>query len=192
MNNPLQKYMRTEKLYVSLPSRGHYYDKSVIEMTSNDEIGIMPMTAMDEISLNTPDALLNGEGIRKAIMSCAPGVKDANKLLMPDFDMILLAIRKASYGDILKFDIACPECKKDNTFRASISTMIDLAKPIETPIYVDINKELRVYVRPHSFECITFLALQALETGKVMKAIQDKTEDLDAIVFEQLNEENSA
>lgn len=191
MNNPLQKYMRTETMYITLPSKGYYYDETVIETTKNGELGIMPMTALDEISLNTPDALLNGEGIRKAIMSCVPGIKNANKLLMPDFDMLLLAIRKASYGDILQFNTLCPKCKKENKFRASISNMIEMSKPIETPIFIDINKELRVYVRPHSFECVTYLALQALETGKVMRAIQEQTDDLDEDIFEKLKSDYS-
>jgi len=185
-DNPLKKFMRTEKMFVALPSDGHYYDDSIIEMGKIKEVGVMPMTAMDEILMNTPDALLNGEGIRKVIESCVPAVKDASKLLMPDFDTLLLAIRKVSYTDNITFASTCPNCKHENEFRVSISGMIDRMEKIPFPTFVDISKEIRVYVRPHSFSCVTFLALQALETGRLMRALQNDIEELNEDLMEKL------
>ena len=61
-SNPLKKYFRQPSIYVSLPT-GNSYPPEVIEPSQSGEIGIMPMTAKDEIRFKTPDALMNGEGV---------------------------------------------------------------------------------------------------------------------------------
>ena len=58
--NPLLKYFRKPRtVYVRLPTKGVTLTPE-IEQTIIDEMGVLPMTAIDEISLRNPDALLNG------------------------------------------------------------------------------------------------------------------------------------
>ena len=59
--NPLNKYFRQPAIYVSLPS-GTDYPPHVITPAQTGELGVMPMTAKDEIRFKTPDALMNGQG----------------------------------------------------------------------------------------------------------------------------------
>jgi hypothetical protein len=59
----------------------------------------MSMTTKDEITLKTPDALLNGQGVVNVIESCCPAIKDAWAMPSIDVDATLIAIRIASYGN---------------------------------------------------------------------------------------------
>ena len=59
------KYFRKPAIYVSLPTKGNFNPE--IEQTIIDEVGVLPMTAIDEISLRNPDALLNGEAMISVI-----------------------------------------------------------------------------------------------------------------------------
>lgn len=183
MNNPLQKYMRSPKIYAKLPSRGKYYTEEVIELSSaTDEVGILPMTANDELTLTTPDALLNGEGIKEVVQSCCPSVKNAGLLTSGDIDVILLGIRYSSYGDKLPFVSKCPKCGYENKFSASIRAMLESIEFLDPPYVVELNKNLKVFVKPHTYNVNTKISLQAFETSKLLKAIQTKElEDLEEI-----------
>ena len=187
MASPLDKFTRTERLYIPLPSQGMFYDDSVVEFTSNKEVGIMPMTALDEISMNTPDALFNSEGIKKAIESCVPAVKDSTALVSQDFDAILLGIRHVSHGDDFEFTSKCPKCEHENTFVASIKHMLETMTLMTGPYVVELNKELKVFVKPHTFKYVTHMALEAYETAKLLQQMQSNIEgDLDDKLIEKL------
>jgi hypothetical protein len=59
-NNPLRQYFRRPSIYFRLPSDGRYYDASVVSMPPNRELPVYTMTAIDEMTVRTPDALFNG------------------------------------------------------------------------------------------------------------------------------------
>ena len=48
--NPLTHLYRKKSLYVALPSKGKYY-KDGIELSVDEELGVLPMTTADEIKL---------------------------------------------------------------------------------------------------------------------------------------------
>jgi len=66
-HNPLKKYFRQPKIYISLPSQGKFYPDGSIEMTENGELPVYSMTAKDEMIIKTPDALLNGSSTVEVI-----------------------------------------------------------------------------------------------------------------------------
>ena len=66
-NNPLQQYFRQPAIYLRLPSNGEFYPPGSIDMPVNKEIPIFPMTAIDEITYRTPDALFNGTAVVNVI-----------------------------------------------------------------------------------------------------------------------------
>lgn len=125
--NPLKSYARTPRIYVKLPSESRYYGDRDITLTDNNEVPIRAMTASDEIVLNNPDALLNGDAIHKVLKSCVEGVADTKKLSGVDVNTMLLGIRFASRGDELKFSVECPGCKAVLEEKASIRKMLDMA-----------------------------------------------------------------
>ena len=173
--NVLKQFMRTEKIFVKLPSEGKFYDEDVASFTDNNEIGILPMTAIDELSLTNPDALLNGEGIKKVVESCCPLIKNAKKLFSPDIDILLLGIRHASYGDELKFQVDCPECKAENHYTVSIRSLIEKIEFLNPPYIIEFDQKLKVHVRPYTFETNSKLSMQALEISQLLKTVGDQT-----------------
>ena len=73
----LQKHFRQPSIYIKLPSEGVWYDDSIITMPENGEVlPVYPMTALDEITYRTADALFNGEAVVTVIKSCIPLFKD--------------------------------------------------------------------------------------------------------------------
>ena len=70
-NNPLKQYFRQPAIYVRLPSGGQHYPPGAINMPPNGELPVFPMTAMDEITYRTPDALFNGSAVISVIFFSA-------------------------------------------------------------------------------------------------------------------------
>ena len=62
-NNPLTQYFRQPAIYVKLPSNGQHYPEAALNMPANNELPVYPMTAIDEITYRTPDALFNGNAV---------------------------------------------------------------------------------------------------------------------------------
>jgi hypothetical protein len=129
--NPLMAHFRQPAIYFNLPSQGQFWT-SGLEMPESGDLPIYPMTARDEITLKTPDALLNGQGVVDVIHSCCPNITDAWQMPSIDVDATLIAIRIASYGNKMDFDSKCPHCSEENRFEADLGTL--LAKVV-TPDY---------------------------------------------------------
>ena len=89
--NPLTQYFRQPSIYIKLPSQGNYYPAGAIEMPQNGELPVLPMTAIDEITYRTPDALFSGQAVINVIQSCIPAIKDAWAIPSIDIDTILVA-----------------------------------------------------------------------------------------------------
>jgi hypothetical protein len=124
MTNPLQKYFRQPKLYISLPSKGMFYTEGALVGDPNN-FPILAMTGMDEILMKTPDALLNGEATVKIIESCCPYIKNAWSIPSIDLDSILIGIRIATYGDMLTLDNNCSQCGTENTYDVDLKAITD-------------------------------------------------------------------
>jgi T4 bacteriophage base plate protein len=114
-SNPLAKYFRQPAIYINLPSRGKFWPESALELPATGDIPVYPLTARDEITLRTPDALMNGAGVVEVIQSCCPNIKNGWDMPSVDVDAVLVAIRIASYGHQMDVDTNCPHCKEENT-----------------------------------------------------------------------------
>jgi T4 bacteriophage base plate protein len=113
--NPLSKFFRQPSVYVKLPSNGEFWYENSLDLPVNGEIPIYPMTARDEITLRTPDALMNGSGVVDVIQSCCPNIRNAWNMPSIDVDTVLIAIRVASYGTNMDVTTKCPFCSAENT-----------------------------------------------------------------------------
>ena len=67
--NPLQKFFRQPKIYISLPSKGIFNKLGSIQGDFSN-LPVYGMTGMDEILMKTPDALLSGETTARIFESC--------------------------------------------------------------------------------------------------------------------------
>ena len=100
--NPLRKYFRQPKVYITLPSKGKFYADGAIELPESGEFPVFAMTAKDELTMKTPDALLNGQATVDVIKSCIPAIKNPWSMPSIDLDAVLIAIRIATYGEMME------------------------------------------------------------------------------------------
>jgi len=171
--NPLQQFYRTEKMYVKLPSGGNFYEKDIIDLTDDGEVGIRSMTAADEVLFKNPDALLNGKAIKDVIKSCVPSVKDVDKLLTNDIDTLVVAIRHASFGDELDIISECPECEKENTFALSMENTLSRTDYLDDSYPVNLNNGLTAFIRPYNFENSMISIKKSFEQNNAIKNIEN-------------------
>ena len=122
-NNPLKKYFRQPKIYIDLPSKGIFNKPGTL---SNDpsKLPVFGMTGMDEIIVKTPDALLNGEATVKVIESCCPAISDGWDLSLLDLDLMLVAIRIATYGNTMTVTHTCTSCESVNDYDIELGNII--------------------------------------------------------------------
>lgn len=177
MSNPLQKHFRHPGGHTRIPSCGHFTPAEEIEFSINGELEVYPMTAADEILVKNPDGLLNGSSIEKIIKSCVPGVKNPRNLPTQDIDVLLLNIKKYSYGDKMTVNLTCPHCKTESEYNTSIEYLLSRITFMDQHYMVRLNDELIVNLRPYDYESTTKLNLATFEETKLFKALMNSQLD---------------
>ena len=182
MTNPLAPYIRSPKLYVKLPSLNQFYDPNSIETSINGEIAVYPLSAIDQILLKTPDAMLNGESLIKVVGHCVPGVKNIRQLVEPDINTLLLAIKIASSGSTTELDVQCPNCQAPHTFDIDLSGILDNQTVInEDDTVLQFDDNLVLHLRPYNFEQRNLQMLNEIQESQTLRILNEDTE-LDEIV----------
>jgi hypothetical protein len=123
--NPLKQYFRQPAIYLRLPSGGEYWPAGSLDIPQNGELPVFPMTAIDEITYRTPDALFNGGAVTSVIQSCVPNIKDAWAAPAIDINAILVAIRIASFGHEMDLASDCPSCGTTGEFGVDLRVLLD-------------------------------------------------------------------
>jgi hypothetical protein len=109
-----------------LPSGGNFYSPGSIEMPETQELPVFAMTAKDEITFKTPDALLNGQATVDVIQSCIPSIKNAWNMPSLDLDAALIAIRIATYGEKMDVNTKVPNTLEERTYEVDLRNILDL------------------------------------------------------------------
>jgi len=170
--NPLVGMMRQPKIYIRLPSGGNFWPEGSIDMPENGEFPVYSMTAKDELALKIPDALMNGQAVVDVIQNCMPNIKNAWECPNLDMDVILIAIRIATYGEYMTVPINIAEFSSE--YRADLRQVLDqLQNQISWTSEVSINEDLTVCVRPINYKTMTSSALQTFETQKIIQLVND-------------------
>jgi hypothetical protein len=149
-NNPLKQYFRQPAIFIKLPSNGNFYPDGTLNMPPNGEIPVYPMTAIDEISYRTPDALFNGAATTSVIHSCVPNILDPWAVPAMDIDTILVSIRIASYGHTMEIESECPHCKNQDTFGIDLRTVLDSMKSPDYQDHIGF-RDIEIYFRPMTY-----------------------------------------
>ena len=170
--NPLNKYFRQASIYVALPS-GTDYPPHVVTPTETGELGIMPMTAKDEIRFKTPDALMNGQGVVDVIESCVPDIKDAWQIKSYDLDTILIAIRIATYGETMEINFNVPGANENVSHTINLPALLEQIKAQKIDTEFTLKDGLKIKVRPLTYKDMTATSLQTFQQQKMYGAIQD-------------------
>ena len=127
-HNPLKQYFRRPSIYIKLPSGGKYYAPGVLNQTETGELPVYPMTAIDDITSKTPDALFNGSAVVELIKSCIPDIKEPWLINSIDLDAILIAIRSASAGNELEIETICPKCSEEAKYGINLVGLLSTLK----------------------------------------------------------------
>jgi len=175
-NNPLSSYFRQPSIYLKLPSNGNFYPENTLDMPPNSELPIYPMTAIDEISYRTPDALYNGTAVMNVIKSCVPNILDPWVIPAVDFDAILASIRIASYGHSMEIDTTCPKCEETASYSLDLRTVLDQLKSPDYSKSVDIG-DLKVFFKPLSYKQINENSVIQFEEQKLASVLEDMEMD---------------
>lgn len=166
------KHFRQPKLFIDLPSKGLFYPPGALEKTENNQYPVYPMTAKDEIMMKTPDALLNGQSTVSVIQNCVPNIKDAWKVPSIDLDALLIAIRIASYGEMLGMSVTIPVVNEEREFETNLVELLDyLNSQTYTPVFT--HGEFTVETQPLTYRQFTDVALKTFEEQRILRIVDD-------------------
>lgn len=183
--NPLRQFFRQPALYLRLTSDGQWWAPNSLDMPVNKELPVYPMTAIDEITYRTPDALFNGQATVSVIQSCLPNVKDAWKMPVIDLNSILISIRIASTGHNMGIKSDCPACGENNEFELDLRNILsqqeqpDYSKSIQ-------HGDLEIYFRPMTYEDQNKINIAQFEQQRAITNIANSKETED-VKTQQLN-----
>lgn len=168
--NPLRQYFRQPAIYLRLPTGGNHWAAGSLDMPPNGELPVYPMTAIDEITYRTPDALFNGQAVVNVVQSCIPNIKNAWAAPMPDVNAILTAIRIASYGHDLEIGSKCPNCETQAEYTLDLRSVLDQLK---CPNFVDplISGDLVITFQPTTYKTQNETNQEQFEEQKIMQML---------------------
>jgi hypothetical protein len=170
--NPLQKYFRQPKIYLSLPSNGKYYPAGSLEISETGEYPVFPMTARDEIMIKTPDALLNGEATVAVIKSCIPAIKEPFNMPAMDLDACLIAIRIATYGEKMEVNINVPVTNEEKAFDLDLRVMLDQFTNVDYDSIVQMD-DLSIELKPLTYQEFTTTSKATFDEQRIFNVLND-------------------
>ena len=159
--------MRQPKIYIKLPSNGNFWAPGALQMPASGELPVFSMTAKDELMLKVPDALLNGQAVVDVIEHCIPCIKNAWEIPSIDLDVILIAIRIATYGEKMTLPI---HDNIDIEYDVDLRMVLDsLLKNISWDTAIPVTNDLTVFVKPLNYQKLAKSAIQTFETQKILQ-----------------------
>jgi len=170
--NPLRKFFRQAKIHIPLPSKGEFYPEGAIDMPETGEVPIFAMTAKDELTMKTPDALLNGQATVDIIKSCVPNIKDPWKMPTLDLDALLIAIRVATYGNMMEITATTPRTNETKRYEVDLQKI--LSKLVAANYEPSVKTgDMTVYTRPLNYKEFSQTSLKTFEEQRVFTIIND-------------------
>jgi hypothetical protein len=186
--NPLEQFYRQPKIFIALPSGGIYNKLgSLIGDVTN--LPIFSMTGMDEIIVKTPDALLTGESTVSIIESCCPAVKDGWEVTSLDTDLLLTAIRIATFGNTLEIIHTCPACTTENDYDIDLGSVIDHFSRCKYDNTVN-HDGLSIKLQPLTYRQTTDFSLRNFKLQQQLRAAKNESDEeqqrIVALLFKEL------
>lgn len=164
-NNPLRQYFRRPAVFFTLPSGGKNYEPGTLDIPESGEIPVYPMTAIDEITVRTPDALFNGTAVVELVKSCVPAIKDPWKLNSNDLDAVLIAIRAAGGQQQLEIETQCPKCENQATYGLNLVGVLSQLKAGDYDTLLPVN-DLKIKFRPLTYKEMNEAAVDQFKIQK--------------------------
>ena len=170
--NPLAKHFRQPSVYIKLPSEGVWYDESIITIPESGEVPVYPMTALDEITYRTADALFNGQAVTDVIKSCIPAFKDPARISTLDLDTVLIAIRLATFGHEMEFTSKCPECEESNDLALDLRQIMEKVKKPDFGSPLSFG-DIEIHFKPLTYKEQNDNNMAQFEDQKTMESLPD-------------------
>lgn len=183
-NNPLTQYFRQPAVYIRLPSGGKFYPPGTLQMPPNNELPVLPMTSVDEITYRTPDALFNGTATVNVIKSCVPSIRDPWVMPSTDIDAVLVGIRIASYGHEMEIGTTCPACNEADEISVDLRRVNDMISAGNYDQVLNIG-DLEIYFKPITYRTVNLNNQVQLEQQQAMQLINSDADE--KIKIDQLN-----
>jgi len=192
----LTAYFRKEELKISLPSKGQFYPPDIISLDANGEVGVFPMTATDELTMKTPDALLSGESTVKVIQSCVPAITNAWLMPAMDIDFILIAIRIATYGESMPVTSIVPNTGTKQDHDVDLQKVLAGVDLEMADTSCQLDNGLKVICKPNNYQQLSLIRRSTFEKQRLARTIgsadlddKEKQEEFNKI-FRALTEIN--
>ena len=170
--NPLTSLMRQPKIYIKLPSEGRFWKEGSIDISPNGEYAVYSMTARDELLLKTPDALMNGQAVVDVIQNCVPAIRNAWEMPSIDVDVILIALRLATYGDQMTMTAGPDSAEYGIDLRSLLDTLYNTVSWDER---INIGTDMAIFIKPVNYRVMSKTSIKTFETQKLMSIINDST-----------------
>lgn len=182
----LKKYYRKPSLFIELPSGLNFYSKEFFgdqDLSSLREVGVMPMTTMNELMLKNPESLINGVAIEELIKdSTTLSQVNPKHLFKCDVDALLTGIKIASQGSIQEIELTCPnpKCKHESTFSRDLKQVLASIKKHEPeyPVTLKNVPDITIYLKPSTFEDNLILEANAFEEQKKITQIKKNINEM--------------
>jgi hypothetical protein len=165
--NPLGKYYRQPQIYVTLPTKGKYYPADVYAPSETGEIPVFPMTAMDELAFKTPDSLISGQSTVDVIKSCVPNLKNPWKMTNYDTDTILLAIRVATYGEVMPMTFTVPGTTMTVEHSVNLPALLEGLAKVDIVDTATTKSGFKIKVLPLDYQTLTKVQTARFEQEKI-------------------------
>ena len=171
-HNPLQRYFRQPAIYLRLPSDGRFWPEGSLDMPANRELPVFPMTAVDEITYRTPDALFSGQAVIDVIQSCIPAIRNAWHIPVVDLTAVFVSIRIASYGHSLEISTMCPKCQHTDDYVVDLRSVID---QLRCPDYNQTvqHGDLEIVFRSMDYQQQNRVNIQQFENQRMINIIPE-------------------
>lgn len=171
-HNPLKQFFRQPAIYLKLPSGGNYWPNGSLDMPANGELPVYPMTAIDEITYRTPDALFNGQAVVNVVQSCVPAVRNAWHIPNMDLNALLVAIRIASYGHDMEVASTCPACQHQTDYEIDLRRVLDQMRSPNFGQHMDFG-DLQIFFKPVDYLQQNETSMQQFEQQKTLSMLPE-------------------
>ena len=135
----------------------------------------MPMTAKDELAFKTPDAMINGQATVDVIKSCVPNLKDPWKMVNYDTDVVLLAIRIATYGENMDIGFRVPVANDEQSHTLILPELLEQLGRIEIEDETTTSKGFKIQIQPLDYKKLTKIQIARFEQQKMYGTIDSSS-----------------
>jgi len=143
--------------------------------TETGEIPVLPMTAKDELAFKTPDAMINGQATVDVIKSCVPNLKDPWKMVNYDTDVVLLAIRIATYGENMDIGFRVPVVNDEQSHTLILPALLEQLGRIEIEDETTTSKGFKIQIQPLDYKTLTKIQIARFEQQKMYGTIDSSS-----------------